>query len=381
MKVLITGGSGFIGSYLSNYLYSNGHEVSVIDNLIEHVHGKDKYNSFLYKSIIGKVNFYEENIINSKSLKHILRHVDFIVHLSAETGTGESMYKVFNYVKTNSLGTANILEHLLKCKNNVRKFILASSRAVYGEGKYKCNAHGIVYPNGRKIKDLLNGEYELKCPFCKGDLIPLATDEKSNISPKSIYGISKFNQEQLTRLICKQAKIPYTVFRFQNVYGKGQSINNPYVGILSIFIKLCFENKKITIFEDGMESRDFVHVSDVVRSIYLDIISVQSNQIFNVGSGSNVKIIDIIKILETKLSCPPIYEISGLIRIGDIRHNFADISKISKLLDFHPQMPLKVGITDLIDWISNSFEDSIVEKYESSISELMRMNLIIKQSQ
>jgi dTDP-L-rhamnose 4-epimerase len=377
MKILITGGSGFIGSYLTDKLYSQGHEIYVIDNLLEQVHGKDKNNSYLFKSIIEKVNFYEEDITCSTSLKYLIGQVDYIVHLCAETGTGESMYNIYNYVKTNSLGTANILEQLVKNRNNVRKFILASSRAVYGEGKYRCNEHGTVYPDGRNIEDLHKGKYELKCPICSKDLIPLATDEGSKICPKSIYGISKFNQEQITKTVCESAKIPYTIFRFQNVYGKGQSIKNPYVGILSIFATLCNENKKILVFEDGLESRDFIHVSDAVQAIYLDILSEQSNQIYNVGTGISVKILDIVKMLESKFSSSSIHEISGFSRMGDIRHNVADITKISTNLGFNPKICLDEGLTELIDWIRNSHEDSIVKKYESSINELKKMNLII----
>jgi dTDP-L-rhamnose 4-epimerase len=287
------------------------------------------------------------------------------------------MYNILNYVKTNSLGTANILEQLVKNRNNVRKFILASSRAVYGEGKYKCSEHGIVFPDGRNIQDLLSGDYELKCSICNRVLIPLATDEESKICPKSVYGISKFNQEQLTKLVCMNAKIPYTIFRFQNVYGKGQSIKNPYVGILSIFAKLCNENKKIIVFEDGLESRDFVHATDVARAIYLDIIGEHCNQTYNVGSGINIKILDTIRMLENKFSYSPIHEISGSSRIGDIRHNYADITKISTLLGFRPKISLDEGLTELIDWIQNSHEDSIVDKYELSINELKKRNLII----
>jgi len=378
MKILCTGGSGFIGSYLTDLLNREGFEIFIIDNLFEQIHGKDKYNSYLFKSIIEKANFFKENIVHSKSLKSLIGQVDFIIHLAAETGTGQSMYEVFNYVRTNSLGTANILEHLIKNKNNVKKFILASSRTVYGEGKYMCPEHGIVYPDYRDINDLERGEFECKCLFCNKDLEPLATDEESKISPKSIYGISKYNQEQLVKSICENIHIPYSIFRFQNVYGKGQSIKNPYTGIMSVFSNLLLENKRIEVFEDGLESRDFVHASDVAAAIYLDLSSDHKNQIYNVGSGKRTRIIDIIKMFENIAPNPPLYEVSGSFRIGDIRHNFADITKISTLLGFQPKISLNDGLSEIIDWIGNLHKDSIVRKYESSIREMKKLNLFIE---
>jgi len=377
MKILITGGSGFIGSYLTNLLYSKGHEIFVIDNLLEQVHGKDKYNSFLFKSIKDKANFYEEDILCSKSLKYLIGRVDFLVHLASETGVGQSMYNISKCIKINSLGTAIILEQLVKNKNSIKKLILASSRAIYGEGKYKCIEHGIVYPNQRNINDLLKGEFECKCISCNKDLIPLATDEESKLSPKSIYGISKFNQEQIVKLICENLKIPYSLFRFQNVYGKGQSIENPYTGILSIFSNLACKNKRIEIFEDGLESRDFVHVSDVSVAIYLDILSDNINQTYNVGVGKSIKIIEIIKMIEKIISQSLIYEISGSFRMGDIRHNFADTTKISTLLGFQPQICLFNGLSELIDWIKYSHKDLVENAYESSINKMKKMNVLI----
>jgi len=380
MKILCTGGSGFIGSYLTNLLYKGGFEIFIIDNLLKQIHGKDKYNSFLFQSIIDKANFFNEDIVRSKSLKYLIGQVDFIIHLAAETATGQSMYEISKYVKTNSLGTAKILEHLVKNKNNVKKIILASSRTVYGEGKYKCPEHGIVYPDNRNIDDLRKGEFECKCIYCYKDLKPLATDEESKISPKSIYGISKYNQEQLVKSICENIHIPYSIFRFQNVYGKGQSIKNPYTGIISVFSNLVLENKRIEVFEDGLESRDFIHASDVAMAIYLDILSDHKNQTYNVGSGKSTRIIDVIKMIEKIVPNPPLYGISGSFRIGDVRHNFADTTKISTLLGFSPKISLRDGLSEIIDWIGNLHQDSIVRKYKSSIREMKKLNLFIDNS-
>lgn len=378
MKILITGGSGFIGSYLVDLFNTEKHEIFVIDNLLEQVHGRDKHNSYLYRSIKDKVSFYEEDILGSNALNTLIGKVDIIIHLAAETGTGQSMYNISNCVKTNSSGTAHILEQIVKNKNGLRKFILASSRAVYGEGKYKCKEHGIIYPLNRDMSDLLKGEFECKCPECNKDLIPLATDEESKISPKSVYGITKFNQEQLVRSVCESIKIPYSIFRFQNVYGKGQSVNNPYTGILSIFTKLVLDNKRIIVFEDGLESRDFIHAADVSRAIYADVLSNHNNQTYNVGSGTRIKVIEIINMIREISSFSPVYEISGSFRLGDIRHNFADTTRIGFLLGFHTEISLNDGLSGLIDWISNSHDGLNINSYESSINEMKKLNLYIE---
>jgi len=278
MKVLITGGAGFIGSYLAKFLLKKGGQIFVIDNLHPQVHGNDKYNSHLYKSIIDSVEFIEEDISSSSTINKLVSKVDYIVHLAAETATGQSMYNIRNVVKTNSLGTANILESVVKSKNTIKKFILASSTTVYGEGKYLCRIHGIVYPQLRRLSDLQKGDFECKCPVCNDPIVSLPTDEKSTLSPRSIYGVTKENQENLVRTVCNSIDLPYTIFRFHNVYGKGQSINNPYSGIISIFSKLIMEEAGIKVFEDGLESRDFIHVSDIVRALYLDMGSNIKNQ-------------------------------------------------------------------------------------------------------
>jgi dTDP-L-rhamnose 4-epimerase len=375
MKILITGGAGFIGSYLTNLLNDEGHEVFVIDNLNKQIHGKEKTNSFLYQTIVDKADFFEEDILSSKSLKSLIRKVDVIVHLAAETGTGQSMYDISNYVKINSLGTALIMECLVKNRNNVKKFILTSSRAVYGEGKYSCLEHGVVYPNTRRIEDLQRREFECKCPICNKEIIAIPTDENSIISPKSIYGITKFNQEQLVKSVCESINLFYSIFRFQNVYGKGQSLKNPYTGILAIFTKLLQEDKEINIFEDGFESRDFVHISDAVKSIYLDLKSNQNNRTYNVGSGKRTTIIEIFNILAEKINKPVKHRISGSFRMGDIRHNFADITNISKLLGFTPTVTLDEGISSLINWTRLSNGDPVSNNYEKSIEEMKKLKL------
>ncbi len=221
MKVLITGGAGVIGAYLTELLFNENIEVFIIDNLNPKIHGDKKEDSFLYNIVRNKATVFIEDICNSANLDRLIETCDYIVHLAAETGTGQSMYEISEYVNTNSYGTALLLEKLVKRKHNIKKFILASSRAVYGEGKYLCEKRDTVYPKTRYPKDLINGDFECKCPICKSPVKLLPTDENSAIDPRSVYGVTKYNQEQLAITTCESIQLAYTIFRFQNVYRKG----------------------------------------------------------------------------------------------------------------------------------------------------------------
>ena len=237
MNILITGGAGFIGSNLALKLLSKGHVVTILDNLSTQIHGSDPKNtSPLYKSIMEKVKFIHGDVCEEKYWREALLNQDVIVHFAAETGTGQSMYEINKYSSVNIMGTSIMLD-LLTNKNdyNVRKIVIASSRSIYGEGKYQCNTHGIVYPNERLNEDMSKGDFNVKCPKCGDNVTLLPTDENSKIHPSSIYGITKQVQEQMCMVVGKSIGIPVVSFRYQNVYGPGQSLSNPYTGILSIF--------------------------------------------------------------------------------------------------------------------------------------------------
>src|SRR5690606_20496548 len=256
-KVLITGGAGFIGSNLAFQLVNKGYQVRVMDNLSEQIHGA---HSELLESIIDKVEFIRGDVRKEEDWQQALEGQEILVHLAAETGTGQSMYEVQKYVDVNINGTAIFLDYLVNQKHKIEKVVVASSRAIYGEGKYECREHGVMYPKERKEADLLKGEFEPKCPICNKELILKATDEDSKIHPSSLYGITKQNQEQMVLNICGSIGIPAVAFRYQNVYGPGQSLKNPYTGILSIFSTQMKNGNDLNIFEDGEESRDFVFI-------------------------------------------------------------------------------------------------------------------------
>ena len=351
-NILITGGAGFIGSNLALSLLNKGYKITVLDNLSTQIHGIDPENtSQLYKSIKDKVTFIKGSVTSRKDWIKSLENQDVIVHLAAETGTGQSMYCIEKYTEVNIKGTAIMLDILANSKHNVKKIVIASSRSIYGEGKYIHQELGAVYPNHRLEGEMLNGKFEIKYEG-KSDLTLVATDEESKIHPSSVYGITKQNQEQMVMTVCPTIDIAPVAFRYQNVYGPGQSLSNPYTGILSIFSTQIRNGNQIQIFEDGKESRDFVYIEDVVAATILGIEKEEANgQVFNVGTGIAVDVLTVAKTLINAYNIDVPITISGKFRLGDIRHNYADLTKINKYLGFKPKVFIEEGILNFTKWV------------------------------
>jgi len=370
-KILITGGAGFIGSNLALKLVKLSYEVTVLDNLSPQIHTK---NSILYSSIKNKVTFIKGDIRNKEDWAKALKNQDAVIHLAAETGTGQSMYEIEKYIEVNIKGTAILLDYLTNEKHNIKKVIIASSRAIYGEGKYYCSEHKSVYPLEREDKDLFNKDFNVKCPVCRSVVDLELTDEDSKIHPSSIYGITKQNQEQMVLVTCKSLGISAVAFRYQNVYGPGQSLSNPYTGILSIFSTRIKNNNDINIFEDGLESRDFVYINDVVDATILGLENNNINYaIFNVGSGVGTTVYDVAKTLKENYQSSVNILISGNYRLGDIRHNIADLTKVKHILGYTPKVDFLEGISHFCHWVDNQTIE--VDNYESSITELKEKGL------
>lgn len=378
-KILITGGAGFIGSALALRLLSEGHTVTVLDNLSPQIHSADPDTSFTYRRIRDKVRFIHGDIRDAKTLSEALEDQSIVVHLASETGTGQSMYEIEKYVDVNIRGTSLLLDLLGNTKNNVRKVILSSSRSVYGEGKYHCASHGVVYPASRAEKDLSAGNFECSCPVCGNSVTLLATDENTQKDPVSVYGLTKLHQEDLVKLVCKNLHIPYTILRFQNVYGVGQSLSNPYTGILSIFSNLIRAGQTLNIFEDGLESRDFVYIDDIVEALYLSVLSANANnETFNVGSGTALNVLEVSRNLADALGEKLHYEVTGDFRIGDIRHNFADLTRISNALGFVPRTDFPEGITKFTSWSQQSETNQSL--YAESLDEMQRKGMFVRKN-
>lgn len=372
--VLVTGGSGFIGSNISLELVSRGYDVTVLDNMSYQIHGKHYRRSSLYNAIKDCVHFIKGDVVNRNLLKRVIASVDSIIHLAAETGTGQSMYEINRYTSVNIGGTAQILDILTNEKNKVKKILVASSRAIYGEGAYICIEHGMVFPLSRRDEDMKNKDYEVKCPICKHDVSLVPTDEFSKKHPTSIYGFTKQAQEEMCMITGKTLHIPTVAFRYQNVYGPGQSLRNPYTGILSIFSTRILNNKSINIFEDGKESRDFVYIDDVVRGTILGLESEKADyESFNIGSGRAINVHSIAQRLCECYGHIVDITVSGNYRLGDIRHNLADITKAKKLLNYQPKISFDEGIKKFTEWVKT--QDIEVDCFEKSINEMRSKGL------
>ena len=375
-NILITGGAGFIGSNVALKLLEKGYRVTVLDSLSPQIHGENpEQTSPLYRNIIGKVNFIKGSVTSREDWLRVLEGQECVLHLAAETGTGQSMYEIQRYVDVNIGGTALLLDILANCKHNVKTVLVAESRAIYGEGRYYSEElKKYVYPDLRNEQDMSKGDFEVKYPGCQGKLKVVATTEDSLIHPNSVYGITKQVQGQLIHLVCSSIGIASVSFRYQNVYGPGQSLSNPYTGILSIFSTRIKNGNEINIFEDGKETRDFVYIDDVVDATILGIEKDEANgHTFNIGTGVATDVLAVANTLIKKYGVKVPVVVSGNYRLGDIRHNYADIGLAKELLGFEPKWSFEPGIEKFTVWVNE--QEIHKDNYEASIKEMKQKGL------
>lgn len=359
-KILVTGGAGFIGSHIVDALIIKGHEVIIFDNLTEQVHGPDKkipdYINKNARFVFGDIRDYEE-------LKNVMADVDVVFHEAAAVGVGQSMYKIKEYVETNTLGAANILHFVANEKHQIKKMIVASSMSVYGEGKYSCKKCGDVFPKLRPVEQLKKRDWEMNCDKCGEKVDPIPTDEEKPLYPTSIYAITKRDHEEMFIHTGFAYQIPTIALRYFNVYGPRQALSNPYTGVGAIFSSRILNNNPPVIFEDGLQGRDFTHVSDIVQAniLALEADEKANYQIFNVGTGKITSILDMAKYLCGYLGKKDLkIEFPQKFRAGDIRHCYADISKAKKILGFKPSIMFEEGVKHLADWVrQQTAEDKI----------------------
>lgn len=374
-NILITGGAGFIGSNLALALIEKGYKITVLDNLSLQIHGENPdETSPLYNSIKEKVSFIKGTVTSRTDWEKAIANQDVIVHYAAETGTGQSMYCIEKYTEVNIQGTAIMLDILANQKHQVKKVVIASSRSIYGEGKYMHPKLGAVYPKNRMEKDMLADDFEVKYDG-DSNLKLVATDEESKIHPSSVYGITKQNQEQMIMTVCPTIGIAPVAFRYQNVYGPGQSLSNPYTGILSIFSTQIRNENGIQIFEDGKETRDFIFIDDVVAATVLGIEKEEADgEVFNVGTGVPTDVLTVANSLIKAYGIVVPVTVTGRFRLGDIRHNYADMTKISRLLGFIPKVFFEEGINRFTAWV---LQQQIQEdRLNDSLEEMEKKGLL-----
>lgn len=344
-QVLITGGAGFIGSHLTDELIANGHGVTVLDLLHPQVHGEAQT---IPDYLNPDVTLIKADVRDKNALQSALVDKTIVYHFASYTGVGQSMYQISEYMDVNVQGTAVLMELLSQQKQKIKRLILSSSRAVYGEGAYLCKQCGIVHPSARPLEQLRDARWEVECPQCGQEVTAIPTPESTTPDPHSIYAISKQNQEQVCLLLGETYDIPVVVLRYFNVYGPRQSLSNPYTGVISTFITRLINGRNLNIYEDGLESRDFVHVKDIVQACILAMQKEEAiGQIINVGTGDALTLFQIAQIITDKFDGPsPV--ITGQSRAGDIRHCYADLTQAQKLLGFSPKIKFSDGVDDLI---------------------------------
>lgn len=373
MRVLITGGAGFIGSRLAKKLAAGGATLTVLDSLSPQVHGE---RAEFAPDLLAVAECVRGDIRDQPLVARLLAGQDVVVHLAAETGTGQSMYAVKQYEDVNIRGTALLLDVLVNDpKRTVSKLVLASSRAVYGEGKYECTAHGVVCPPARTAALLGAGRFDPLCPVCGQTLHVLATTEDVRFAPSSFYGLTKQVQEQMVLMFATTLGISGFGLRYQNVYGPGQSLSNPYTGILAVFSNLVRQGKGIDVFEDGHESRDFVYVDDVVDATAAVVQpAVTGVHALNVGSGVRTSVLEVANAVVQHFKASVPVRVTGNFRLGDIRHNFADISALQRLTPFVPKWSFLAGLGEFLRWAEQY--EAADAGFERSLSELRERGLL-----
>ncbi len=363
MTVLITGGAGFIGSHLADALITRGYSVRILDNLCEQVHGTE---ADIPDYLNPKAEFIKGDIRDRQSVRGALAGIESVIHLAAAVGVGQSMYEMAHYVSNNCAGTAVLLETLVDSR--VKKLIVASSMSIYGEGLYRSTRNSWHEDAQRKKNDLSNGLWELLDAY--GDnLLPAPTPETKSPQLSSIYALTKYDQEKMCLIAGQAYRIPVLALRFFNVYGPRQALSNPYTGVLAIFASRLMNDKPPMIFEDGNQQRDFVSVYDVAWACCLAMESDCSNEVFNIGSGQAVTVIEIgdrLAALMHKKDIRPV--ITGKYRSGDIRHCFADITRARSLLGYSPTVSLEEGLGDLCQWLSNQYAEDHLDRAHAELS-------------
>ena len=369
MKVLVTGGAGFIGSYTIDSLVEKGYEVKVLDNLEPQVHqnGKPDY-------LNDSVEFVTGDVQDKNTWSKVLNDVDAIIHLAAMVGVGQSMYKPVKYLSTNTIGTANMYEAILenqKLKKQIQKIIVASSKSIYGEGTYECKIHGIIYPYHRDIAQLENKDWETHCNICGEHVEPIGITEDKPVQNLSVYALSKYDTERIAMDFSLALNISTIAFRYFNVYGPRQSLSNPYTGVIAIFLSRLKNGNLPVVYEDGNQLRDFVYVEDIAQA---NLLALESKKeiidVFNVGSGMPTSLNEILNILIELTAEEDIQpEITQRYRVGDNRHDFSNITKIEKAFNFKQKYGIKDGLKKLVEWAETQ---EAVDKFKEAEEERLK---------
>jgi dTDP-L-rhamnose 4-epimerase len=357
VNILVTGGAGFIGSHLVDALVAAGHRVRVLDSLDAQVHGAGaKRPAHLHP----KAELLVGDVRDRKAVARALDGVEVVFHEAAAVGVGQSMYQIEHYVSVNAVGAAVLLEGIVERRSQLRKVVVASSMSIYGEGAYRAPDGRIVHPPLRSEADLAARRFEL---FFEGEeLVPLGTPEETPLQPTSIYAITKRDHEEMFLAVGAAYGIPVVALRYFNVYGPRQALSNPYTGVVAIFSSRLLNRKPPPVYEDGLQTRDFVHVSDIVQANLLALEQDAANgRVYNVGTGRATSVLQVAEALSELLDYGEPPAVLGKYRAGDIRHCAADISRIQRELGYRPQVAFADGLRELLAWLRTQAADDAVD--------------------
>jgi dTDP-L-rhamnose 4-epimerase len=369
-RVLITGGAGFIGSHTADALVNKGYSVRILDLLDPQIHGEP---AAFPAYMNAEVECVRADIRSPENVAAAVEGIDAIFHFAARTGVGQSMYDVRNYVDTNCTGTATLIENIIRHAKDLKKVVLASSRAVYGEGSYNCPECGLVYPPPRTKCRLDRGEFDVFCDRCNNAVQAVPTHEDRPLQPISIYGWTKKQQEEQLGYLARTFQIPTVILRYQNVYGSRQSLKNPYTGIVSIFYSRFRSSQAISLYERGKPLRDFIHISDVVIANLLALEkSLDTETIINIGTGKPVSVVEVARTLAEIGEVTPRFEDHGEFRVGDIYSCYADTTRANSLLGFIPRVDLHSGLREFVTWAESQMT---IDSYERTVNELQALGL------
>jgi len=369
MKTLVTGGAGFIGSYVVDRLVERGHSVTVLDSLVPQVHGanptRPAYLNAKAKLIVGEVG-------DARVLAEAVADAESIIHLAAAVGVGQSMYEIVPYTRANVMATAVLLQALVDQKKKLGSFVVASSMSCYGEGRYRNRKGELVAPGMRSEAQLAAGKWEVLDEAGEA-LEPIPTDEAKALQPSSVYAIGKRDQEEMCLSVGMAYDIPTTALRFFNAYGPRQALSNPYTGVAAIFCSRLLNNRAPLVFEDGEQRRDFIHVQDLARAVVQACEQPAPGQVINIGSGEPLTVRQVAEVLARQMGKAIAPEVAGKYRKGDIRHCFADITRAQRLLKWRPEIQFSSGVRDLVDWVGSQ---AAVDHVDNALSDLKRRGLV-----
>jgi dTDP-L-rhamnose 4-epimerase len=370
LKILITGGAGFVGSHLADELLEHGYTVRAFDSLASQVHGEAAQRP---DYLSDEVELFTGDIRDPHAVWRALDGIDAVYHFAATVGVGQSMYEIENYTSINGVGTAVLLEAL--AKRPVEKLIVASSMSIYGEGLYRTQGGELIEGTERTLAQLKARQWELTDEDGQ-PLTPVATPESKCPALPSVYAISKYHQERMCMTVGRAYGIPSVALRFFNIYGTRQALSNPYTGVLAIFASRFLNGQPPLINEDGLQRRDFVSVHDIAQACRLALeVPGAAERVFNIGSGRHFTVLEIAELMAETLGKQHIEpEITGRYRMGDIRNCFADISLARDVLGYQPRVTLEEGLLDIAEWLEGQ---TAVDRAAHASRELMQRGLTI----